>query len=72
MDEADEAENDTFSFTYTPSGNSAVLVLTYKAGKYDRYTLDFLTGRFTRQEYDKNALKDTDFGSFDLPAPVGS
>jgi hypothetical protein len=46
-----------------------VLRLTFKPGKHDEYTLDFATGRFTRKEYDKNALKDTDFGSFDLPAP---
>ncbi len=72
MDEADEVENDAFTFTYTPTGSTAVLVLTYKPGKYDEYTLDFATGRFTRKEYDKNVLKDTDFGSFDIPVPPAS
>lgn len=63
----DGADIDPFGYTYTANGTTATLRLQFKGDKWDDYTLNFSTGTFSRSEYDKNALKDTDIGTFALP-----
>ena len=63
----DGSDIDPFTLTYTPSGTTATARLQFKSDKWDDYTFDFATGKFTRTEYDKNALKDSDTGNFALP-----
>jgi hypothetical protein len=63
----DGADVDPFTYTFTPSGSTATVRLQFKSDKWDDYTLNFATGRFTRAETDKNVLKDTDTGTFALP-----
>ena len=68
VQEAGEDSPDLFTFGYTSGGAEGLLRLTFKPGRYDDYTLDFASGRFVRKEYDRDVLKDSDFGSFDLGA----
>lgn len=76
-----DGDNDPYTYTYTPAGAGATLKLQFKTDKWDEYDLDYATGGYVRREFDKNALKDTDTGSFSLsgatppppppPAPGG-
>lgn len=59
-------DNDPFAYTYTPSGTTASLRLQFKTDKWDEYDLNYATGRYVRREFDKNVLKDTDTGHFNL------
>lgn len=61
-----DGDNDGFTYTYTPGATTASLRLQFKADKWDEYDLNYATGRNARREFDKNALKDTDTGSFNL------
>jgi hypothetical protein len=67
-DDEDDDEPNTFSYTYTPTGDqTANLVVRFKADKWDEYTLKFSegnSGTFLRREFDDGLLKDTDSGSF--------
>ncbi len=61
-----EGDNDQFSYTYTPTGTTASLRLQFKTDKWDEYDLNYATGGYVRREFDKNVLKDTDTGRFNL------
>lgn len=63
----DGSDIDPFTFTYTANGTTATVRLQFKSDKWDDYSFDFATGHFSRSEYDKNTLKDTDVGTFALP-----
>lgn len=58
------ADIDGFTYTYAASGSTATLHLQFKPDRWHDYSLNFATGVFTRAEFDKNTLKDTDTGSF--------
>jgi hypothetical protein len=66
----DPVTNDEDPFTYTltdQGGGTAKLVLQYKIDKWDEFLLTFNPaggGSFTLKEFDKNALKGTDSGTF--------
>jgi hypothetical protein len=67
--ELDDSAPSQFTYTYTVTGmNSATLIVRFKVDKWDDYSLTFVngtnTGTFVRREYDRNALKDTDTGTF--------
>lgn len=61
-----DGDNDGFTYIYTPSGTTATLRLQLKSDRWDEYDLNYATGAYVRREFDKNALKDTDTGSFNL------
>jgi hypothetical protein len=67
--QTDAVETDLFTYTYTPNGPNATLRLNFKTDKWDVYSLNFATGAFSRDEFDKNQKKDSDTGTFALPAP---
>ncbi len=56
----------TFTYVFTGSGATASLRLQFKADKWDEYDLNYATGLFGRRKFDKNVLKSTDGGSFNL------
>jgi hypothetical protein len=64
----DDSAPTNFTHTYTKTGTiTASLRIQFKSDKWDDYTLtytDSLHGTFTRQQYDKSALKDSDSGHF--------
>jgi hypothetical protein len=67
--EFDDSEPSEFTYVYSVTGSgTATLVLTFKPGKWDEYSLTFNkdshTGTFIRREFDKNSLKDSEIGSF--------
>lgn len=68
-DDTDDDEPNTFTYTYArATGDTATLVVTFKPDRWDEYDLSFQaganTGTFVRREFDRNALRDTDAGSF--------
>ena len=66
--QTDPTDVDPFSYVYTPNGASATLRVQFKSDKWDDYQLDFTAGTFSREEFDKNKKKDSDTGTFALPA----
>jgi hypothetical protein len=64
----DDSNPTDFTYVLTATGpTSATLRIQFKADKWDEYTLSYASttaGSFTRKQYDKNALKDTDSGTF--------
>lgn len=66
-DDVNDDEPNFFTYTYSlTTSNTASLVVTFKAGKYDQYDITFKNGAqgsFVRKEYDNNLLKDTDRGA---------
>jgi hypothetical protein len=66
--QTDTTESDPFTYIYTPNGSTATLRLRFKTDKWDDYTLNFANGTFSRNEYDKGAMKDSDTGTFALPS----
>ena len=65
----DDSAPTEFTYTYAVTGaDTAKLVLRFKADKWDEYALVFTpnsnSGTFVRREFDKNALKDSDSGTF--------
>ncbi len=66
----EQGDSDVTSFTYTfsKSGDSvALLVIRFKADKWDEYDLTFVGGNrgtFVRREFDDGALEETDNGTF--------
>lgn len=61
-----DGDNDGFTYVYNASGTTATLRLQLKSDKWDEYDLNYATGSYVRREFDKNALKDTDTGTFNL------
>ena len=61
-----DGDIDPYSYTYTPNGATASLVLQLKSDKWDEYDLDFVSSTFVRREFKDNALDDTDLGTFEF------
>ncbi len=72
-DDEDDNEANVFTYTYTQTGvDTAVLLVQFKADKWDEYELTFSNGAqgsFIRKEYKDGELDDTDMGMF---SPVDS
>jgi hypothetical protein len=72
-DDEDDNEANIFTYTYTQTGvDTAVLLVQFKADKWDEYELTFSNGAqgsFIRKEYKDGELDDTDMGMF---SPVDS
>lgn len=69
--QADEVETEkgrvkreVMSYTYAANGTTGQVVLTEKPSEYEILTLDFSTGMFTRQEYERGHLDETKTGTF--------
>ena len=67
-DDVEDDEPNAFTYTYALTGaDTASLVVTFKAGKYDEYDLTFANGAqgtFVRREFKDGVLDDTDQGAF--------
>lgn len=72
--QTDDSNPSDFTYVFTSTGaNTASLRVQFKADKWDEYDLTYATatsGTFFRRQYDRNALKDTDTGSFTAPTPA--
>lgn len=72
--QTDDSAPSDFTFTLTSTGpTTAALRVQFKADKWDEYDLSYTSatsGSFLRRQYDRNALKDTDTGTFTAKAPA--
>ncbi|MCP5560084.1 MAG: hypothetical protein H7A55_20240 [Verrucomicrobiaceae bacterium] len=64
--ETGDPEISPFTYVLSPNGTFGNVRVVYSARKYDDYAFDFAHGTFTRMEYERGVLKDTDTGNFAL------